>query len=135
MDLIKNILLINVVVIIFLHSLVPHMHHMEMTFVDHKKAHENANDILDYLGLVFHEGVNYNLENFVSEESGRFKNFDSRDLNLLVNSCYTKNDILYSHENPFLRTLHQNSLTEFIKLSNGLRAPPNFDFYQWFVNV
>jgi hypothetical protein len=126
---VRNILLLNVVVIIFLHSLVSHRHHGEMTFIDHKKTHENADNIFDYLGLAFQQGEDYSLENFISEESARLKCLDSQSFYFLANPLFAENGILFIPINTTFKTFHQNSLAEFIIRANGLRAPPNYGFY------
>lgn len=122
---IRNVFLINAVAIFLLHSLTPHRHHEEMTYVEHKKAHENANSIIDYLGLAFHQDSNSNLKNFILEETNYFKEFDSKDFNFPINSTIPKVEILSTKIISFLSRDPEKSLIKFIVLTNGLRAPPN----------
>ena len=129
MYLIRNILLINVVAILLLHSLTPHRHHEEMTYVEHKKAHENMDSIIDYLGLAFHQDASSNLENFFLEKTNYFKEFDSKYFNFPINFTSPKVEILYTKIKPLFRKLPEKSLIKFIVLANGLRAPPNYGFY------
>lgn len=62
--------------ITFLHSLLPHQHHGEMVDAEHSEEHVQAEDLLDYLELIFHldqgeghlesfdqgKGLDYNIE-------------------------------------------------------------------------
>ena len=126
---IRNILLINIVAILLLHSIIPHRHHEEMTCAEHAKAHENTKDVIGYLRLAFHEATNYNLENALFQKTDYAKNFDSLRIDFQVNFGFTKSEILYTQINPFFRTLPQKSHLEFFILANGLRAPPTDGFY------
>jgi hypothetical protein len=100
-----------------------------MTFIDHEKTHENADNLFDYLGLAFHQGGDYSLENFISEEPTHLRHIDFQGFNFLASPLFTENGILFIPINPSFKTLHQNSPAEFILRANGLRAPPNCDFY------
>jgi hypothetical protein len=122
---IRNIFLINAVAILLLHSLTPHRHHEEMTYEEHKKAHQNANSIIDYLGIAFHQETNYNLENYFLEGTNYFKEVDSKGFNFPINATFPKVEILITKTISFYRSLPGKSLIKFIILANGLRAPPN----------
>ena len=126
---IRNILFINVVVILLLHSLTPHRHYEEMTYVEHEKVHENANSIIDYLGLAFHQDVNLSLEHLTIEKTNYFKEIDFKKINSLINFAISEIEVAHTQRTSHLRTSPEKLLIRFILQANGLRAPPNYDFY------
>ncbi len=129
MNQIRNILLINVVGILLLHSFIPHRHQEEMTYVEHQKAHEDANSIIDYLGLAFHQYASSNLENFFLEKTNDFKEFDAKYFNFSINLTTPKVEFIYTKTKSLSRKLPEKLLIKFIILANGLRAPPTYGFY------
>ena len=64
----QNILLLKIAAVILLHSLIPHRHHREMSTTEHKTAHINADDLIDYLSLAFHSNFFGDFENYIAAE-------------------------------------------------------------------
>ncbi len=52
------------------HELVPHRHHEELTENEHQKEHLNANNLVDFFSLVFHQNLgNHHLQEMVVASS------------------------------------------------------------------
>ena len=61
----KNIALIIAGSLLLLHSLIPHEHHSELDEIAHIEQHQEADDLFDFLKLVFHlDFGGEHLENF-----------------------------------------------------------------------
>ncbi len=130
MYLARNILLIKAVVIILFHSLIPHRHHGEMTFEEHKITHEKATDIIDYLGLAFHEDSNNKFENYNPVEQNSLRKIDPNGFNFLISTSFAKDKSIFEGERPSFRTRSRKLFIDRTTiLANGLRAPPNHDYY------
>ena len=67
MRIVRYLFLVNIACIVFLHALVPHSHHAEMTNEQHRLTHQEAENLLDYFGLVFQEGLESSLEHIVMD--------------------------------------------------------------------
>lgn len=57
MKLVKYTILISTVGVILLYILIPHKHHGEITFEEHNIVHQKANEIIELISLVLHEGT------------------------------------------------------------------------------
>lgn len=123
MKTIRNILLLIIAAVVFLHGFVPHKHHGEMSAAEHKTAHQNADDLIDLLSLAFHNNLIGDLENYLIP--------DRIFLNRL--SCGVSRYIV-AHI-PFEKNTSENTLrifeafqpVGFIRTGstcNKLRAPP-----------
>jgi hypothetical protein len=70
-----------------LHSIIPHHHHDHLSVEDHKFEHETADNILDYLELLFHLDMGEgHLENFQSTDGNHLDiqfQYDLGPLNLV----------------------------------------------------
>lgn len=42
------------ILVLLIHSIVPHQHHAELSDTEHQKQHVEASSILDYIALSFH---------------------------------------------------------------------------------
>lgn len=123
MLLIRNILLYCAVGIALLHSLIPHLHHGEMTNVEHYTSHENAIDFVDYLGLAFQHGTKDKL-NYISTEQ---KSTGSIDLDYLQGCAginTTPPEVRSTSKSLDFSTQSQLSFYNINASSDGLRGPP-----------
>jgi hypothetical protein len=112
--------------IFLLHSLIPHQHHGDMTVTEHKLAHEYANNVIDYLGLFFHEGSTNNTEAIVLVKEIIKKKVESNKGVYFANFNISKKELFPKHfPNPtqLNTSIFWNSFQ--IK-SRGLRAPPTW---------
>lgn len=70
MKMIRNAALFVATALVLLHSIVPHVHHSDLTSSQDKHMHEEASSIMDFLALAFHlDHSDGNLENYVNSAS------------------------------------------------------------------
>ena len=114
--------------IILLHSFIPHRHIEEMTDVEHLSKHERANDLIDLLGLAFHEGTGDVLAQYIRSEQRISKKINVGWLGVLVNALHhvelPSSFVCGSFRLPSQIIFEQKKI-----LPNGLRAPPGHDHY------
>ncbi len=99
-----------------------------MTYQEHKVIHENADDIIDYLGLTFHHDPNYSLKNYTPIGQSHPKDLNFNGFNFLANACFAKGEFINKDKNQYQATRFENTFNGFIVLENGLRAPPRYGF-------
>lgn len=129
MQIINNILIFKAVGILLLHTLIPHGHHFEMAYEEHIKVHENADDIIDFLGLGFQQDSTNQLENFTPHGQNLLKQIDFIDFNFLTSVLFVKDESTLRSGGLYFKTQPQNLFNTFLLPSNSLRAPPDSDFY------
>lgn len=61
----KEILFNSVLVVILLHTFIPHPHSSEMTEREHIKLHNKSNTLLEIISIAFHESNDENLDNLI----------------------------------------------------------------------
>ena len=105
----RNILLNITLGIVLLHGLIPHLHHEDMTTIEHDTTHQNANDLVDYLGLAFQHGSEDSSTIFILSEQSFTQGNDLDDLQgCVVHNTFpdlvstSKSQDLSTHFNPFL---------------------------------
>ena len=69
MQIVRYLFLVGIASIVFLHAIIPHSHHADMTQEQHQYSHQEANGLLDYFGLGFQEGFDSSLELFLADAS------------------------------------------------------------------
>ncbi len=108
--------------VLLLHVFIRHQHHGEMSLSEHKQAHVQARDVLDHIGLAFHQDPLRNLDHILPEEevlplvkhhvypeknaSGRKES--RAKVRITAHSFWASVSVIYSS----------------ISHNNGLRAPP-----------
>jgi len=112
-----------------LHSVLPHQHHDDLNDSEHKEAHAEADDLIDYLKLVFHTDLgDGHMENFDQGKGYDLDldtSFDSNPdiaavacvqpfLNNISNSIHFQNTI--PHDVPILR--------QYFLSNTNFRGPP-----------
>ncbi|MCB0707380.1 MAG: hypothetical protein KDC34_18815 [Saprospiraceae bacterium] len=124
----KNILLFLAAGIQLLHALVPHRHQETMTAVEHQALHEQADDLIDYIGLAFHQLVSDQVVLFNSDFSEQFKELRSSS-DIYPANLWAASDYRLSKQSqkPF-GTPFQTAIITPGLLINGLRAPPGAGF-------
>jgi len=129
MRIVRNILFLNVVIVILLHAVIPHKHHGEMTFDEHQLTHQNANTVFKIIGLVFQEGASTSLDNYVLAEQIVP---NKTDITLTSPFAYST---LETMEWPIqigtkAETVYNVNPPKPLNLQpHGLRGPPCHDFY------
>lgn len=57
-----------------MHSVLPHVHHEELSIAEHEEAHLSADSLLDYIELIFHTDIgDGHLEHFASGQGLDFE--------------------------------------------------------------
>ena len=108
------------------HELIPHRHHEELSAKEHEKEHQEAQDVIDFFSLVFHQNLgNHHLQEVIVAQPKDYSNahqsinkakasklilnsFSSKSISLLEEAIgfETKNDFLNSifyQNNPLRR--------------------------------
>jgi len=121
----EKILFNSVLVLILLHTIIPHPHSDELTEEKHFELHQKSNSLIGIIKLAFHESNDNNLDNLIFAQYDSAKKIGSKykypKISLFNNtqSIVEKREtekIVKSNTNNFKRLL-------FVKL-NGLRGPP-----------
>ena len=125
MQCIRMFALFSALLIVFLHSFIPHKHHSEFSFTEHEKTHQEASDLLDFLSLAFH--VDYgekHLEEFTSAEAGIQLSDTEFQLPLTIDQCFQLSIAVFDKmhvgfaSEPFIANLLLTS-------KHHLRGPPS----------
>lgn len=123
----RNILFDSVLVLILLHTIIPHPHSDKLTEEKHLELHQNSNSLIGFIRLAFHESDDENLDNLIFVQFESVKKTDSKHtypkVSIFDNTTstvgkITTEKILKSNTNNFDRLL-------FVKL-NRVRGPPLF---------
>ena len=121
----KYLLFRTILVIITLHTVVPHPHSNVLTQEKHFELHKNSNSLFGIIRLTFHESDHESLDNLIYTQYESVKKVNikhqypkvslSNNIQLIVEEKETEN-IIKSNTYNFNKLL-------FVKL-NGLRGPP-----------
>jgi len=124
-EILKYILFRTVLVIITLHTIIPHPHSDELTGEEHFELHKKSNSLIGIIRLVFHESDDESLDNLIFAKYESVKKIDSKhkypkvsifdNTTSIVGKIVTRKIVKWNTSN-FNRLL-------FVKL-NGLRGPP-----------
>jgi len=121
----KYILFRTVLIIVILHTFVPHPHSDELTKDEHIVLHKKSNSIIGIIRLIFHENNDENLDNLIFAKyeyskrliiKDKFQNSLFYDVLCCVIKEFKIEHFITNKVDNFKRSL-------FIKL-NGSRAPP-----------
>lgn len=123
----KYILFRTVLVIITLHTIIPHPHSIELTDENHIELHKKSNSIIGIIKLVLHESDDESLDNLIICQNANVNKVNSKFKNpaaLIINKT---NLIIEEKE----KTIQWYS-NDFIGLISGIlidiRGPPSFIF-------
>jgi hypothetical protein len=121
----RDIIFGIVLVIIMLHTVIPHPHSGELTKEEHFELHKKSNSLFGIIRLIFHESDDDNLDNLMIAKYESFKK-------LYLNQNYPTALIFKNITSPLekietKKTIKSNTFN-FNKLlfvkPNGLRGPP-----------
>ncbi len=124
-EILKYILFRTVLIIVTLHTIIPHPHSDELTEEKHFELHENSKSLIGFISLAFHESDDESLDNLIFAQYESVKKIDSKhkypeasifDNTTSIGGKITAKKITKWNTNNFNRLL-------FVKL-NGLRGPP-----------
>lgn len=74
----KYIFFRTILVIITLHTIIPHPHSDELTEEKHFELHKDSNSLIGFIRLTFHESDDENLDNLIFAEYESVKKIDSK---------------------------------------------------------
>ena len=74
----KYILFRTALIIITLHTIIPHPHSDELTVDKHLKLHKDSNSIIGIIRLAFHESDDENLDNLIFAQYENVKKLDNK---------------------------------------------------------
>lgn len=123
----RNILFDSVLVLILLHTIIPHPHSYKLTEEKHLELHQNSNSLIGFIRLAFHESDDESLDNLIFAQYESVKKTDSKHtcpkVSIFDNKTSTvgkikTEKILKCNSNNFYRLF-------FVEL-NRLRGPPLF---------
>lgn len=121
----KHILFGTALIVITLHTIIPHPHSYKLTEEKHFELHKKSNSLIGIIRLVFHESNDESLDNLIFAQYESIKKIDSKhkfqkdsSLNNIQTNVEKRETekIVISNTNNFNRLL-------FVKL-NRLRGPP-----------
>ena len=123
----KYILFRIVLVIITLHTIIPHPHSDELTEEKHFELHNESNSLIGFIRLTFHESNDENLDNLIFAEYESDKKLDSKCKYPKVSIFNNRQSLVGKRETGKIvkRNTHNFNRLLFVKL-NGLRGPPSF---------
>ncbi len=121
----EKILFNSVLVVIVLHTFIPHPHSDKMTEKEHIAFHENSNTLFDTISIAFHESNDANLDNLIISQ------YDIVKTNKITYQ-YTSIALLHSTfsviEKKTVKQIAQSNTNcpnkLFIVKLNGERGPP-----------
>ncbi len=124
MQIVRYLFLISITSIVFLHAIIPHSHHAEMTQEQHQCSHQEANGLLDYFGLVFQEGFNSSLELYLIDAPVSNEQIGNQDFDFLGSAVSIQISEGLISLNQAIENESDNLFHQIHFSSYGLRAPP-----------
>lgn len=111
--------------VIGLHTILPHEHHDELDHVEHENLHQEADSLLDYIKLIFHENIGEgHLEHVVVSDIDHLE-FDFYDNFILINNAprilIVQSTQFFSNNNFIYQLGHKQSAK---RLAHSRRGPP-----------
>jgi hypothetical protein len=121
----KYILFRTVLVIITLHTIIPHPHSDELTEEKHFELHKESNSLIGIIRLAFHESDDENLDNLIFAQYESVKKTDSKYKYPKVSIFDNTTSIVEKRATEKIIKWNTNNFDRlfFVKL-NGLRGPP-----------
>jgi len=121
----KYILFRIVLVVITLHTIIPHPHSSELTEEKHLELHKKSNSLIGIIRLAFHESEDESLDNLIYAQYESVKKIDSKHKYPKVTIFENKISLLGKVVTRKIVEWNTNNFDKllFVKL-NGLRGPP-----------
>ncbi len=121
----KYILFRAVLVIITLHTVIPHPHSDKLTKKEHFELHKKSNSLIGIIRLAFHESDDENLDNLIFVKYESVKKTDSKHQYPKVSIFDNTTSIVGKIVAIKIVKWNTNNFNKllFVKL-NGLRGPP-----------
>ena len=121
----KYILFRAALVIITLHTIIPHPHSDKLTKEKHFELHKESNSFIGFLRFVFHESDDENLDNLIFAKYEGVKKIDKKYRYPKVSIFNNTHAVIDKKETEKIIKCNTNNLDIllFVKL-NRLRGPP-----------
>ena len=121
----KYILFKTVLIIIALHSVIPHPHSDELTEEKHFELHKKSNSLFGFIRLTFHDNDDESLDNLIYIQYESVKKIDSKHKYPKLSLFNNIQSIVEKRESEKIVKSNTNNFNKllFVKL-NGLRGPP-----------
>lgn len=124
-EVLKYILFRSVLVIITLHTIIPHPHSEELTEEKHLELHKKSNSLIGIIRLVFHESDDENLDNLIFIQYESVKKTDSKHKYPQVSIFENTTSIVGKIATEKIVKWNTHNLNKlFIVKLNGVRGPP-----------
>ena len=123
----KYILFRTALVIITLHTIIPHPHSDKLTIEKHFELHKESNSFIGIIRLIFHESDDENLDNLIFAKYEGVKKIDKKFKYPKVSIFNNTQSVIEKRETKKIIKCNTNNFDRllFVKL-NGLRGPPLF---------
>jgi hypothetical protein len=121
----KKILFNSVLVVILLHTVIPHPHSDELTEEKHFELHKKSNSLIGIIRLAFHESDDENLDNLIFAQYESVNKTDSKPKYPKVLLFNKTPSLTVKRETEKIVKWNTDNFNRllFVKL-NGLRGPP-----------
>jgi hypothetical protein len=111
------------------HELVPHRHHEELTENEHQREHQEAQNVIDFLSLVFHQnlGGHHLQEILVASTEQEIPNHVQVQ-KIKFSQIKPYSELTYISKNKSSKTIHLNDQSNpyflFLSSNHQRRGPP-----------
>ncbi|MCB0465223.1 MAG: hypothetical protein KDC78_06050 [Aequorivita sp.] len=123
--LLEKIFFNSVLVVILLHTLIPHPHSDEMTVEEHIALHKDSNTLFDVISVAFHESNDENLDNLIVAQYDSVKGDKITYQNSTIAILYSTFSVIEKTTVEKAIQTNTNSPKKlFIVKLNGERGPP-----------
>ncbi len=124
-NILKYILFRIVLVIVTLHTIIPHPHSNELTNEKHSEIHQKSNSLIGIIRLAFHESNDENLDNLVYAQYGNVTKLNSINKFPKISILNDSHFEIENRKTEKRVSVRINDLNKilFVKL-NGSRGPP-----------
>lgn len=118
----RNILFHSALLVILLHTVIPHPHSEDLGLKEHHKLHSNSHSIYGVLRLIFHESNDENLDSLVFAQYNIDKKIKVENQHLAIAITYFNTSKIVNKK--VYKNLKSNIHTLFIVTQHGVRGPP-----------
>ena len=119
----RNILFHSALLVILLHTIIPHPHSEDLRLKEHSIIHSNSHSIYGVLRLIFHESNDENLDSLVFYQYSIDKKIKVENQNLAIDITYFNASKIVNKK--VYKNLKSNIHTLFIVTQHGVRGPPS----------
>ena len=121
----KYILFRTVLVIISLHTIIPHPHSDELTEEEHLELHQKSNSLIGIIRLIFHESNDESLDNLIFAEYDYLSKIHNKPKYTNVSNFNSRQCSIVKNEMVKIINQNNSNLDKllFVK-QNRLRGPP-----------